>query len=190
MNINQFRTPEGLNKYLNEVVKDLPEKLPDFMLKLLLWQKLKFDFLISDEPIENLHEDNDRQLLVFKSNLVATKLIIGYIHIADDLNINSIDFTSSIAQKINESVKAINDLIAKNKWADSQIFIISTFKLNNFKNLDLGSLPNYVKYLSLSEFVDEKRKHYEVALDNETNMFMEGDVMLKALLKEGGNLNF
>jgi hypothetical protein len=42
----------------------------------------------------------------------------------------------------------------------------------------------------LSEFVDEKRKHYEVALDNETNMFMEGDIMLKALLKEGGNLNF
>lgn len=189
MNINQLRTPEGLNKYLNEVVKDLPVKLPDFMLKPLLWQKVKFDFLISNDPIENLHEDNNLQLLVIKSNEVATKLLIGYLHISDDLNINSADVLNSIAQKTNESVNALNDLIAKNKWADCQIFIISTFKLSNYKKLDLSLLPNYVKYLSLSEFADAKKKYYEVALDNETNKFMEGDLMLKALLKEGENFN-
>lgn len=190
MNINQFRTPDGLNIYLNQVVKTLPEKLPDFMLKLLLWQKVKFDFLISDEPIENLHENNERQLLVIKSSEVSTKLLIGYIHISDDLHITSSDFSSIIAKIINESVMIMNDLIAKNKWTDNQIFIISTFKLSNYKNLDLGLLPNYVKYLYLSEFADEKEKHYEIALDNETNKFMEGDIMLKALLKEGGNLDF
>ena len=190
MNINQLRTPEGLNKYLNEVVKDLPVKLPDFMLKPLLWQKVKFDFLISDEPIENLHEDNNLQLLVIKSNEVTTKLLIGYLHISDDLNINSTDVLNSIAQETNECVNTLNNLISKNNWTDCQIFIISTFKLSNYKELDLGLLPNYVKYLSLSEFADSKKKHYEVALDNETNTFMEGDIMLKALLKEGGNLNF
>ncbi len=41
MNINQLRTPEGLDHYLNVVLPTLPIKMPDNMLVLLLRNKTK-----------------------------------------------------------------------------------------------------------------------------------------------------
>jgi hypothetical protein len=183
MNINQLRTPEGLNNYLNEVVKTLAVKLPDFMLKMFLWQKVKFDFLNSNEQIENLYEENEKHLLVIKTNEVNTKLLIGYLHIPDDLHHNTPNISNEIADKANKIVNVFNTLKTQNSWSDSQIFIISTFRISNYNKIDLSLLPNYVKYFFLTDSADYVPKYYEIAVDNATNEFMEGDLLLKDLLK-------
>lgn len=189
MNINLLRTPEGLNKYLNEEVKTLSVKLPDFMLQMFLWQKVKNDFLITDEKVENLFEDNNKHLLVIKTDEVATKLMIGYLHIQDDIHISSSNYSTVISNKAKELVNELSSLTIKNKWNDNQIFIISTFRLSSYDKIELEQFPNNAKYLYLTDLADQKDRYYEIALDKKTNEFMEGDIMLNYLLERGKKMN-
>jgi hypothetical protein len=185
MKLTQLKTPEVLNKYLNEEIRTLPEKLPDFMLQMFLWQKIKNDFLVTEEKVEKLFEDIDKYLLVIKTAGVATNLMIGYLHIPDDLHISSKDYSSLLSKKAKEIVSELLSLANKYKWTDYQLFIISTFRLSSYGKIELEQFPNQAKYLSLTNSADKKEKYYEIALDNETNEFMEGDIMLKNILNRG-----
>ena len=184
MNINLLRTPEGLNQYLNEVVKTLPIKLPDIMLQKFLWQKVKNDFLITDEKVENLFEDNSKNLLVIKANEVDTKLMIGYLHIQEDLPFSS----TIISNKAKELISELSNLAIKNKWNNNQIFIISTFCLSSYDEIKLEQFSNKAKYLSLTSSPNQKDKFYEIALDKKTNEFMEGGFFLNRILSYENNI--
>jgi hypothetical protein len=173
MNINELRTPEGLNRYLNHEINTLSQSLPDYMLKLLLWQKIKFDFLSSDDVVMKLYEEDQNHLLVIKSDESNTNMLIGFLHISDDLHLNLLDLSKDLSNKAKIIVKNLNNLIIKNNWTNNQIFIISTYKISHFQNIKLNQFPSKVKYLFLTESPDDKKKFYEIALDNITNEYFE-----------------
>lgn len=185
MNINVLRTPEGLNKYLNEIIKTLPVKIPDRMLQMFLWQKIKFDFLFDDDLKENKFEDNEKQLFVIKTEGSSINLMIGYLHIPDDLHINNPNYSTIISKKANQIANDLTRLSFEHQWNNNQIFIISTFRLSSYKKIDLTNFPNSAKYFYLTDNADQNEKYYELGKDDKTNEFMEGDEMLKELLKRG-----
>jgi hypothetical protein len=189
MDINKLRTPQGLNQYLNQEIRTLAVKVPDYLMQIFLWQKVKFDFLANDEIAKKLFEDNDKHLLAIETNEVTTKLMIGYLHISDDIHINSTNDSKVISDKAIEHVKGLTKISIDNKWDDSQIFIISTFRLSSYNKIDLSQFPNNAKYFYLTDSPDQKDKFYELKIDKDTNDFMEGDILLKNLLKIGKTKN-
>ncbi|WP_075352533.1 hypothetical protein [Algoriphagus marinus] len=183
MDVNKLRTPEGLNQYLNKEIRTLPIKLPDFMLQIFLWQKVKFDFTYNEEIAERLFEDKDKNILAIKTTEATTILLIGYLHIPDDLHIKTPSYSKIISDKAKELATELSKVAIKNNWKDSQIFIISTFRLSSYKKNDLSQFPNKAKYFYLVNSADDRDKFYNLAKDTETNEFMESDILLKSLLK-------
>lgn len=184
MNINQLRTPEGLDHYLNVVLPTLPIKMPDNMLVLLLWQKIKNDFLISEEQIEKYLEDDNDHTLVIDVNKSGTKFIIGYLHLQENLH----TFTSHGDTIVEDANKFITDLkqLAKLKdWKKYQIILITTYPLSWYKKIILEKLTNNVRYFFLTESPEIKAKCFQISVDTKTNEFMEGDILLKNLLRLG-----
>ena len=185
MDIYKLRTPQGLNQYLNQEIRTLAVKIPDYMMQIFLWQKVKFDFLANDEIAKKLFEDNDKHLLAIETNEVTTKLLIGYLHIPDDLHITSANYSIAISNKAKELVKALTKISIDNGWDDSQIFIISTFRLSSYNKIDLSQFPNMAKYFFLTDSPNQKDRFYELKIDKNTNEFMEGDILLNNILKLG-----
>lgn len=186
MNINQLRTPEGLEHYLNEVLPTLPVKMPDTMLVLLLWQKIKNDFLISDEKIEKYLEDDNDHTLVIDVNNTGTKIIIGYLHLQENLHTFS-SHGASIVKDANDFINDLKHLAAQNNWRNYQIVLVTTYPLSWYKQIVLEKLPNNVRYFFLTESPETKARRFQIAVDTKTNEFMDGDILLKNILRMGNN---
>jgi hypothetical protein len=189
MDVNRLRTPEGLDYYLNVEINTLKVKVPDFMMKIFLWQKVKFDFL-SDEEVnfeESEVNENDT-FLEIKVNGNNSSLVVCYFHISDSLHIES-DFLKELNLNIVNYIKKIKGHIELNKLPVKAITLITTYKISDYNNIRLDNFPNDLSYAYITESPDILKKIYEISIDTETNEFMEGDRMLKGLLNLGNQYN-
>jgi hypothetical protein len=184
MNINQLRTPEGLNHYLNVVTNQLTVKVPDSMMKLFLWQKVKFDFLSHDEVnIDNVDIYEDNTFLRIKMEESNEVLNICYFHLSENF-CKSKELLKSTYHDINTYIKIVVGKLKEMNSSTNNITLITTYKLSYNKEVKLHEFPNYIKYLYIVESPELKIKHYEIVHDEFTNEFMEGDILFKGLMDE------
>ena len=182
MNINQLRTPEGLNHYLNVVLGTLPTKLPDAMLQTLLWQKIKNDFILGEEKIKQLYVDDNDNVFGIEINDLNHQFIIGYLHLPNDIHIKYDDYCEKITNTAIEFVSDLKNLSLKNNWTNYKLFIVTTYRLSHYPKIRLEKFSNDAKYMYLTDSPESKNTKFQIALDTEMTEYIEGDILLKKLL--------
>jgi hypothetical protein len=170
---------------MTDFVNDFAKMMAETQLQVILWQKIKKDWLEPGYDGQLYIDDKDNILAV---NIDGSIALLGYLHIYHDLH-KQPNFQNTILKSAAEFVSDLKNIAVQHDWKKGKVIIVTTYKLSNYDGMDFTILPDDVSYFYMTEFPEAEKKKYEMALDQEIIDFKAGDSMLKYFLDRGKKMN-
>lgn len=156
---------------LDKIVKNI---MLEKKIQVSLWEHLKSEFLY-DDTVETLFLDDSDNIIVI--NCEYSIIIISYLHIGENYDKNSDYDNHNIIKSL---IDFYNDLISLNiekGFNCSKFIIVTTFKLSDYVKMNFSTLPKNLNYYYLTANNDDKKRNYELRIDNDILDLINGDII-------------
>jgi hypothetical protein len=168
-----FRNREEHENYINSILNQQKDTLPDKLLHLFLWQKIKLIFQYDDSVIEKYVDNEDNIIILKDENGI---MIIGYLQIDKKWNLQSSHDSNIIINSLIDFISDIGKLALEKEISSYRFIIVTTFKLSNFQSSIFSKLAKDVSYFYLAEFDANNKLHLDLNKDEEIIELIDSDI--------------
>jgi hypothetical protein len=173
--MNLFKNREEHENYVNSILNKQKNTLPDKLLHVFLWQKIKFIFQY-DETVVEQFVDNDDSIIILKDDNGI--MIIGYLQIDKKWDSKSSYDSNLIITTLKDFIFDITNLAREKEILAYRFIIVSTYKLSKYQSTFFSQLSKDVSYFYLADIDANNNLLLDLNRDEEIIELIESDVNL------------
>lgn len=174
-----FKSREEHENYIDSILNQQKNTLPDKLLHVFLWQKIKFIFQYDESVIEQ-YIDNHDNIIILKDEYGI--MIIGYLQIDKKWDSKSSHDSDIIINTLNDFILDIGNLAKEKEILKYRFIIVSTYKLSDFQSTIFSKLSKDVSYFYLAEIDSNNNLVLDLNRDEEIIELIDLDINIDGFI--------